>query len=100
MYAPVAVDKFDLRHPSKGITVNNHVPGPGPAPGRQEKSPADLPTEPDNPLDTPVAPQPEEGPGHANAKAKPDRRAQSVEDAHVDASDRVSETESPRGSMP
>jgi hypothetical protein len=81
-------------------SMYNLAATPGPAPGDHEKSPVKLPTEPDRPLDAPVTPQPEESPGHANAKANPDRRAQSVEDAHADGADRSSETESPQGSVP
>ncbi|MGQ3051923.1 MAG: hypothetical protein ACT6S0_09075 [Roseateles sp.] len=78
--------------------MNNHTPGP--SPGNHQKSPVELPTEPDKPADAPNTPQPEDSPGHANAKATADRRAQSVEDPEADGSDRLSETESPRGSGP
>jgi|Transcript_53132 hypothetical protein len=80
--------------------MTNSSAGPAPAPGDHQKSPVQLPTEPDKPVDAPITPQPEDSPGHANAKAQPDRVAQSIEDAHADGSDRSSETESPRGSGP
>ena len=80
--------------------MNIQAPSSGPAPGDHEKSSVKLPTEPDKPSDAPAVPQPEDSPGHANAKAQPDRRAQTIEDAHADGSDRASETESPRGSGP
>lgn len=80
--------------------MNSHTASPAPAPGDHQKSPVQLPTEPDRPVDVPLTPQPEDSPGHANAKAKPDRSAQSIEDPEADGSDRSSKTESPRGSGP
>ena len=76
--------------------MNKHALAP--APGDHQKSPVELPTEPDKPADEPNTPNPEDSPGHVNAKAMSERTAQSVEDAEADGSDRSSETESPRGS--
>ncbi len=92
--APANLTYFRLME----TAMKSYAASPAPAPGDHQKSPVKLPTEPDTPTQTPVAPQPEDSPGHANAAAAPDRRAHSVEDAHADGSDRSSETESPRGS--
>lgn len=46
------------------------------------------------PASEPVAPP------DGNAKAAPDRHAHSTESAHVDGSDRVTETEIPKGPHP